>query len=106
MKVLDTTEKAMTYSFDLKDGYPQFTPKNLLLVDALIRYNSDYSVTIDENHPEYQESYTYILKNKKESFFEAISEDDLYKVVKSIDKIHSTHLMSEGSSVPMSVSLR
>ena len=98
--ILNTTEREETYSFDLKDGYPYFTPKNLLLVDALMRYNSDYSVTIDENHPEYQETYTCFLKNKKESFFEAISGNDLYKVVKSIDKINSTHLMSEGSSVP------
>ena len=51
--ILNATEREETYSFDLRDGYPYFTPKNLLLVDALIRYNSDYSVTIDENHPEY-----------------------------------------------------
>lgn len=93
---LNTTEKEDYYTLDLKDGYPCFTQKNLLLVDALIRYNSDYSVTIDAQHPEYRESYVFILKNKKESFFETISKDDLYKVVKSIDKI----IMSEGNSVP------
>ena len=87
------------YCFDLKDEYPYFTQKNLLLVDALVRYNSDYSMTIDQSHPEYKESYTYILKCQKESFFD-FEGDTLEKVVKSIDKINSTHLMSEGNSLP------
>ncbi len=96
---INTNEMKKYYSFDLKDGYPYFTEKNLLLIDALIRYNSDYSVTSDKNHPEYKESYSYLLESKKADFFN-FEEDVLEKVVKSIDKINSTHLTSEGNSVP------
>ena len=62
--IINTNEMEKYYSFDLKDGYPYFTEKNLLLIDALIRYNSDYSVTSDKNHPEYKESYAYLLESK------------------------------------------
>ena len=96
---LNTHEIKNYYSFDLKDGYPNFTDKNLLLADALIRYNSDYSVTSDINHPDYKESYAYILQSMKEKFFD-FDEDILERVVKSIDKINSTHLMSEGNKLP------
>ena len=97
--IINTNEMEKYYSFDLKDGYPYFTEKNLLLIDALIRYNSDYSVTSDKNHPEYKESYAYLLESKKADFFN-FEEDVLEKVVKSIDKINSTRLTSEGKSVP------
>ena len=113
------------YEFELRDGYPVFSVQNILLLEALIKYNSDYSVTADENHPEFGESYAGILTKERESFFDFVSrdslriletdaekikknpdtdeegreKDSLYKVVQSIDKINSTHLMSEGSSV-------
>lgn len=86
------------YRFDLIEDYPCFTQKNLLLLDALIRYNSDYSVTEDVSHPDYLESYAGILKRDRENFFNFESDKNLYKVVRSIDKINSTHLQSEGSS--------
>ena len=97
--IIGNKELADYYAFDLKNGFPFFTPKNLLLVDALIRYNSNYSVTADKSHPEYKESYSYILENKKDKFFN-FDGYELEKVVRSIDKINSTHLTSEGNSLP------
>ncbi len=89
---MSQTNLSNYYTFDLKSNIPCFTEKNLLLVNALIEYNSDYSVTTDKNHPEYKESYAGILDSLKESFFDFSKTENLEKVVKSIDKINSTHL--------------
>lgn len=115
------------YIFDVdKNNCPIFTQKNILLLDALIKYNSSYSVASDDKNPEYNDSYAGILRKLKEEFFdfkkyedlerkidenlheeikksEEVDEngkekDDLYKVVESIDRINSTHLVSEGPS--------
>lgn len=113
------------YVFDVdKNNCPDFTYKNILLLNALIKYNSSYSVASDENNPEHNNSYAGILEELKDKFFEfsdydalkqiipekdteAIKKSDevdergrekdtLYKVVESIDRINSTHLVSEG----------
>ncbi|MBE6738664.1 MAG: hypothetical protein E7566_08490 [Ruminococcaceae bacterium] len=89
----DTNNLKEYYTFDLKNDLPCFTDKNLLLVDALIRYDSNYSVTTDENHPDYKESYAGILSRMKADFFDFNKTDEhLLEVVKSINKINSTHL--------------
>lgn len=113
------------YVFDVdENNCPDFTYKNILLLNALIKYNSSYSVASDENNPEHIDSYVGILEKLKMDFFEfqeydtlkqiipeneidAIKKSDkvdekgrekdtLYKVVESIDRINSTHLVSEG----------
>lgn len=96
------------YEFDTdENGFPTFTKKNIVFLDAILRYDSNYSTSSDKNNAEYQNSYAGILE--KDDFFDfAASEDpekkdelgnpvdDLYRVIVSIDKINSTHLASEG----------
>lgn len=86
------------FDTDENDVFPIFTQKNLDLVGALIRYNSDYSAAIDVNHPEYKDTYAGILTDKKDAFFDFKKDNGeaLKKVIISIDKINHTHLKSEG----------
>lgn len=112
------------YIFDVdKNKCPIFTQKNILLLNALLKYNSSYSAAEDEDSGEYEKSYAGILrKGNGQDFFdclgkqpillktetEAIEKNDavdedgyekdaIYKVIESIDKINSTHLSSEGA---------
>ena len=96
------------YEFDTdENGFPTFTRKNINFLNAILRYDSNYSIASDRDNLEYQMSYAGILE--KENFFDfAASEDavkidelgnlvdDLYRAIVSIDAVNSTHLASEG----------
>ncbi len=78
------------YTFDTdQNGYPIFTKKNLALLHALLRYDSNYSASEDD-----KDGNTYAGMLAKNGVPRAY--DDLYTVIKSIDKFSSTHLASEG----------
>lgn len=78
------------YEFDVdQNGFPVFTEKNLALMGALLRYDSNYSASEDIS-----DSSTYAGMLNANGV--PASYDDALAVVKSIDRINSTHLASEG----------
>ena len=78
------------YEFDVdQNGFPVFTKKNLALLDALLRYDSNYSASEDASDPS---TYAGMLDTNGVP----TTYDEALAVVKSIDKINSTHLASEG----------
>lgn len=82
------------YVFDTdENGCPVFTQKNILFLSALIKQDSVYNATEDVLHPEYNNTYAAMLKDGLPR-----DRDKLIDIVKSIDKINSTHLASEGRS--------
>lgn len=105
---MEIIKKQSPYEFDTDvNGFPTFTRKNIDFLNAILRYDSNYSTSSDKNNPEYQTSYAGILD--KGTFFDFSASvdaektdelgnpvDDLYRVIVSIDKINSTHLASEG----------
>jgi len=109
------------YEFDVdENGFPTFTEKNIKFLNAILRYDSNYSTSIETESLEYDQNYAGILERTKERFFvfptertylgtklgsgkrnseadeDGYEKDDLYRVIETIDKINSTHLASEG----------
>ena len=101
-------KKKCVYEFDTdQNGFPTFTKKNLEFLNAILHYDSPYSVFSDEMTSEYRDSYAGIFES--EDFFdfpasESLDEcdelgnpvDDLYRAIVSLDTLNSTHLSSEG----------
>lgn len=85
--VIRTTDP---YHFDLdQNGFLAISEKNIKLGDALIRYDSQYGPSEDPND---ETVYSGLLQKNgiPESY------DEIMEIVKSIDKINSTHLAAEG----------
>ena len=80
--ILDTNE----------DGFPIFTKKNLSFLNAVLDMDSNYRDSQDSTDSNFKNSYAGLLKEN------GVPKDfDLMEsIVKSIDKINSTHLSSEG----------
>ena len=80
------------YFFDLdQHGLLAVSEKNISLGDALIRYDSSYGPAEDTDD---ESLYSGMLhKNGLPETYE-----EILKIVKSIDKINSTHLAAEGES--------
>ena len=78
------------YVFDTdQNGFPLFTIKNLALLEALLRYDSNYSASED---PSDRTTYAGMLDENGVP----TTVDEIRDVVRSIDKVNSTHLASEG----------
>jgi len=98
------------YEFDVdKHGVPTFTKKNLAFLNGILKYDSNYSTSFNENNNENIQTYVGMLQYS--NFFSFATgagngerdelgnaKDTLYKVIESIDRINSTHLSSEGNS--------
>jgi hypothetical protein len=98
------------YEFDVDEyGVPAFTKKNIAFLNGILKYDSNYSTSTDENNEDNMQTYVGMLQQS--NFFSFTSsvgneerdelgnpKDILYKVIESMDKINSTHLSSEGNS--------
>ncbi len=83
------------YVFDTNvDGIPIFTQKNLKFLHAIIDNDSNYRNSQDDTDTYFETSYAGLLKKH------SITDDPIImeQIIKSIDKINSTHLSSEGHS--------
>ena len=109
---MNMSENNSHYIFDTdKNNFPTFTKKNIAFLNGILRYDSNYSASLNKDVPEYADTYAGILESKKEIFFNfpeipefnerdelGNRKDLLYKVIESIDIINSTHLASEGNA--------
>ena len=78
------------YVFDTdQNGFPLFTKKNLALLGALLRYDSNYSASEDPSDPA-------VYSGMLDANGVPATVDGIRDVVKSLDKVNSTHLASEG----------
>lgn len=80
------------YNLDLDvNGAPIFSKKNIDIINCILRYDSNYRATVDKTHPEYRGTYVDILNCGTKPQIPT-KPKILYEVIKSIDKINSTHL--------------
>ncbi|MDY4652140.1 MAG: hypothetical protein SO366_07790 [Atopobiaceae bacterium] len=85
------------YTFDMdQNGYPIFTRKNLALLHALLRYDSNYSASEDEQN---ETTYAGLLAKNGVPTNEA----DIREIVTSINKVNSTHLAAEDGGIENAV---
>ena len=80
------------YNLDLDcNGAPIFTKKNFDIIDCILRYDSNYRATTDKSYPDYCGTYADVLSNGGKPHIPT-TKDKLRAVIKSIDKMNSTHL--------------
>lgn len=85
------------YTFDMdQNGYPIFTRKNLALLHALLRYDSNYSASEGEQN---ETTYAGLLAKNGVPTNEA----DIREIVTSINKVNSTHLAAEDGGIENAV---
>lgn len=98
------------YEFDVDEhGVVTFTKKNLAFLNGILKYDSNYNASFEENNEDKMQTYVGMLQHLDFFSLDVIPESDekdelgttkdmLYKVIESLDKINSTHLSSEGNS--------